>query len=197
MTTSWQGQASVDDSRRAGRELFDAFRSGAQPTPVATSLSVQYSEFCVGEVPVTVVQWATGDGNYVHKSGGYWGGGLVGLVALRSANAIGNARRRGRAEREAQGRWEQVDTGLLILTNKRFAIRGSQPVDMWFQYIQSVDCDGLALQVQVQGWSPMRLTIPRPDYWHVMFNKVAYDRLILPPQPSDGMTESSATSGAT
>ena len=68
----------------------------------------------------------------------------------------------------------------MFLTNKRIAVQGTQPVDMWFQYIQSAGCDGTALQVQVQGWSPMRLVVPQPDYWFVMFNKLAYGRLVLP-----------------
>ena len=185
MTSPWPGEAAANDSRRAAGELFDAFSSGAQPVPVATSLGLQYGEFCAGEAPATVVQWVTGDGTYVHKSGGYWGGGLVGLVALRSANAIGNSRRRKRAERESQGGWQPVDSGRMFLTNKRIAVQGTQPVDMWFQYIQSAGCDGTALQVQVQGWSPMRLVVPQPDYWFVMFNKLAYGRLVLPPLPSE------------
>src|ERR1700746_400440 len=174
MTTSWQEQTAVDDSRRAARELFDYLNSGGQPIPVATSLGMQYGEFCVGEAPVAFLQWVTGDVSYIHKSGGYWGGGLVGLVALRSASVIGNSRRRRRAERESQGRWQQTDQGRLFLTNKRFAIQGAQWTDIWFQYIQSVNCAGAGLQVQVQGWNPITLTLPRPDYWYVMFSKLAY-----------------------
>ena len=185
MTNTWKWQTSVNDSRRAARELFEYLNSGGQPIPVATSLGMQYGEFCVGEAPVTVMQWVTGDGAYTHKSGGYWGGGLVGLIVLHSANAIGNSRRRRRAESESQGQWQQADQGRMFLTNKRLAIQGAQWTDIWFQYIQSVNCDGVALHVQVQGWDPMRLTVPQPDYWYVMFNKLAYDQLTVPPSPND------------
>jgi hypothetical protein len=47
------------------------------------------------------------------------------------------------------------------------------------------DCDGIAIQVYLQGCPPMRLQMPQPDYWFVMFNKLAFDRLVLPPPPSD------------
>jgi len=33
------------------------------------------------------------------------------------------------------------------------------------------NCAGIAIQVHLQGCPPMRLQMPQPDYWFVMFNK--------------------------
>jgi hypothetical protein len=102
-------------------------------------------------------------------------------VALRGAKAIGNSRRRRRAERESQGQWREGDRGRVFLTNRRFVVQGTRQVDMWFSYIQAVECDNTGLLLQLHGWSPLRLQIAQPDYWFVLFNQVAYGRLTFPP----------------
>jgi hypothetical protein len=178
------GPSAADDSRRAARELYDYLSSGEPPVPIAApSLALQFGEFCVAEAPVSVLQWATGDGTYLHKSGGYWGGGLVGLLALRGAKAIGNSRRRRRAERESQGQWREADHGRVFLTSRRFVTQGAQQVDMWFPYIQAVEYDRTGLHLQLHGWTPLRLQAAEPDYWFVLFNQVAYGRLVFPSAP--------------
>jgi hypothetical protein len=68
----------------------------------------------------------------------------------------------------------------MLLTSRRFTVQGNEQVDMWFPYLQHLTMDGAGLQLQVHGWSPLRLQLAQPDYWFVMFNKLAYDRLIFP-----------------
>ena len=43
------------------------------------------------------------------------------------------------------------------------------------------DCNGRAIELEIGGLPRTALQIPTPDYWFVMFNKLAYDRILLPP----------------
>lgn len=127
-----------------------------------------------------------GRGDYLHKSGGYYGGGVVGLIALRGASAIGNSRRRSAAAREAAAQWRVVDRGRIFLTSQRFSIQGESGwKDIWFGGVRMSDCDSVSIALEVDGWPSTRLEMPYPDYWFVLFRKLAYNRVMMPPWPDD------------
>lgn len=180
-----RGSKQINDSRRFGRELAQAFIDGADPTPVQVPVRLGPGEFCVGQVQVTVYQWREGEGDYVHKSGGYAGGGILGYAALRGAKAIGNSRRRSKAAREAAATWREVDRGTLFVTNKRFAVQGSVWTDVWFPSIRSSETDSRAITLQVAGIEPMMFEVDYADYWYVMFQKLAYGEHHMPDPPTD------------
>jgi hypothetical protein len=179
-------------SRRSGRELALAFARGAQPQPVPVPLTLRGGEICVGSSAGVVLQWLEGQGEYVKKSGGYmFGGGGLGLAfnTLRlTSNLVGNSARRTRAGREATLQWRPVDQAQVYVTNSRFALHGSsQWVDIWYEDIRMSDCDGSVIQLEIAGLPRTALQIAYPDYWFVMFHKLAYDRVLIPPaNPSEG-----------
>jgi hypothetical protein len=179
----------LDESRHAGRELAITFASGAQPKPVHVGLSLYPGEFCVGFIAGLVLQWLDNDVEYTKKSGGYMlGGGGVGIAynATRlTSNLLGNGIRKARARHQAAFRWRTVDQGNIFITNRRFAIQGAaQWIDLWYEDIRMADCNGQAIELQISGVPRTALQIWPPDYWFVMFNKLAYDRVFLPPAAS-------------
>ena len=180
----------VAESRHAGRELAAAFASGAQPQPVPVSLSLHPGEFCVGVVAGQVLQWLDGVGEYAKKSGGYmFGGGGFGVAynSVRlTSNLLGNSVRKARGRREAAFKWRTVDQGNVFITNQRFAIQGAcQWIDLWYQDIRMADCNGQAIELEMSGSPRTALQIWPPDYWFVMFNKLAYNWVLVPPATND------------
>ena len=174
-------------SRKAGRELAHAFSQGAQPQAVSASIVLPAGEFCVGITAGSVLEWADSEGQYVKKGGGYlFGGGAFGMAfnaARLTTNVMGNSIRKARAGREAMFQWRPLDQGQLFITNRRFAIRGArQWIDLWYQNIRMAYCDGRAIELEMSGSPRTALEIPTPDYWFVMFNKLAYDRILMPPE---------------
>jgi hypothetical protein len=182
----------VAASRRSGRELALAFARGAQPQPVPVSLSLSGREICVGSSAGVVLQWLEGQGEYMQKSGGYmFGGGGMGLAfnAFRlTSNVVGNSARRSRAGREAALQWRPVDQAQVYITSSRFALQGSsQWVDIWYDHVRMSECDGQAIQLEIAGLPRTALQVGYPDYWFVMFHKLAYDRVLIPPaDPNQG-----------
>jgi hypothetical protein len=183
----------INESRRSGRELALALQAGADPAPVAVRLALNAGELCYGSTPVQLLQWLEGDDSYVHKSGGYYGGGMVGLLALRTATAIGNGRRRAAAARAGMAQWRPVEQGQLFVTNRRFAIQGSRGWDdIWYPSVRMSECDGMGIHLELQGWPRTVLRIPFADYWFVLFHKLAYDTVMMPPPPDDEPVQENA-----
>jgi hypothetical protein len=178
-------QQMIDDSRHAGRELALAFQNGATPRPVSVRLALQRGEVCVGQIPTIVCRFLEGDGSYTKRSGGWMiGGGLFGAVysaVSLTSNAVGNAARRAKAARDAVGQWRQVDSGTVYLTDRRWSMQTSTTWhDLWFSDIRMSDCDGKMIVLEIAGMPRTGLIMPGPDYWFVMFNKLAYDRVVFP-----------------
>jgi len=185
-------QEMIDDSRRAGRELAQAFHNGATPQAIDVPLALPPGEFCVGQIPMNVYQFLEGDGSYVKRSGGWMlGGGVFGAAYSAfnlTSNAVGNAVRRASAAREAAGQWRHVDTGTVYLTNRRWSMQTATTWhDLWFTDIRLSDCDGKMITLELAGMPRTGLSIPGPDYWFVMFHKLAYDRVVTPPPPTHGL----------
>jgi hypothetical protein len=181
---AWAERDAVNDSRRVGRELAYSLNGGAEPRPIPTRMALEPGEFCVGETDVLVLEWLPGTGAYVHKSGFFVGSGWVGLAAgaaFAAFTAAGNSRRRAEAEHDAQYRWRPVDQGRLFLTNYRFCVQGNHWLDVWFPHVRMSECTGLAITLQLAGCPPMALLMPGPDWWYVMFQKLAYNRVVVPP----------------
>jgi len=186
--SEWQG---TSPSRRTGRSLAQALRAGTQPQPIRARVHLEAEEFCVAELPVTVHQLLAGDGSYTHKSGGYIIGSSVAGAVLGGAfsaarfavNVTGNQLREWRAARDAALQWRPVDAGRLYLTNRRFAIQGAIWTDLWFRDIRLSGCDSEAIELHATGESPIRFEIPEPDYWFVLFNKLAFDTVVDAPEP--------------
>jgi hypothetical protein len=180
----------IDESRRAGRRLAMALHQGASPHRVPTRLALRKDEFCAGEIPVHIYQFLEGDGAYTKRSGGWMiGGGLIGAVYSAvnvTSNVVGNAARRAQAAREAAGRWRHVDTATIYLTDQRWSVRTSTSwYDLWFSDVRMSDCDGKMITLDLAGMPRTGLVLPDADYWFVMFTKLAYDRVVMPPPPSD------------
>ncbi|MEU4835720.1 hypothetical protein [Streptosporangium sp. NPDC023615] len=182
----------VRESRAAGRELAHAFGRGVRPQAVDARMVLDRDEFCVGQVPAVVLLLTDAEAEYVRKSGGYvLGGSPAGLVlgsmfsaARFTSNVVGNRMRKARAAREAAPQWRPADEGTLYLTNRRFAVQGRlQWHDLWFEHIRMSDCDGLTIRLELSGSPSTMLEVPHPDYWFVMFNKLAYDKVVVPPGP--------------
>ena len=175
------------ESRKAGRELAHAFNQGAQPQAISTSIVLPAGEFCVGVTAGSVLEWADSEGQYVKKGGGYvFGGGGFGIAfnaARLTGNVMGNSIRKARAGREAAFQWRPLDQGQLYVTSRRFAVQGvRQWIDLWYQDIRMADCNGRAIELEMSGSPRTALEIPAPDHWFVMFNKLAYDRIVMPPE---------------
>jgi hypothetical protein len=76
-----------------------------------------------------------------------------------------------------------ADQGQLFITNRRFAIQGArQWIDLWYQNIRMAECNSRAIELEMSGSPRTALEIPSADYWFVMFNKLAYDRIVMPPE---------------
>lgn len=175
------------ESRKAGRELAHAFNQGAQPQEVSAGIVLPAGEFCVGVTTGSILEWADSEGQYMKKGGGYLiGGGGFGMAfnaARLTTNVMGNSIRKARAGREAAFQWRPLDQGRLFVTNHRFAIQGArQWIDLWYQDIRTADCNGRAIELEMSGSPRTALEIPTPDYWFVMFSKLAYDRVVMPPE---------------
>ena len=183
-------QEMIDESRRSGRQLATALLNGAEPRSVDVRVALQRGEYCVGQVPVHVYQYVTGDGVYVKKSGGWMiGGGLIGAAisaASITTNVVGNAARRAEAARDAAAHWEFAEQATVYLTSRRWSLSTATTwVDWWFNGIRASDCNGKMVTLELAGQPRVGLVMPHPDYWFVMFHKLAYDRVPMPPQPSD------------
>ncbi|MGK5682413.1 hypothetical protein [Actinoplanes sp. URMC 104] len=192
MTAQRKSEAEmIDESRRSGRQLAGAFNGGAEPQPINSRVALQRGEHCYGEIPAHVYQFLEGDGSYMKRSGGWtMGGGVFGAMISAvnvTSNAVGNARRRAQAARDAQGQWQHVESGTIYLTNRRWSINtGSTWHDWWFNGVRMSDCDGKMITLELVDLPRTGLVTPHPDYWYVMFSKLAYDRVHMPPPPSDG-----------
>jgi hypothetical protein len=66
------------------------------------------------------------------------------------------------------------------LTNYHFCVQGNHWLDVWFPHVRMSECNGLAITLQFAGCPPMALLMPGPDWWYVMFQKLAYNRIVVP-----------------
>lgn len=180
----------IRESRNAGRELALAFGQGVEPRPVNVRHVLQPGEVCFGQVPTVVLQFSSIDAGDIKKGGGYAiGMSPAGLVlgaayslARFTTNTVGNQIRKSRAEQEAAGQWRPVDDGLLSITNRRFSVQGrGQWLDVWYEHIRTSDCNGLGISLEVSGSPPLAFELFPADYWYVMFNRLAYQTVVMPP----------------
>ena len=179
MTNYTKGAAAVISASPTGFDLAKWLRSGWTPTPIQAPFPLQPDETCVGVVDGVVEQWLEGDGSYVHKSVA-WAGGVGGLALGAATSAIGNARRRAKAAKEAAERWRAVDNPRIYITNQRFAMQGRQWVDLWYPTLRTVTYDQAGVVVQTAGASAMRLRMLPPDYWFVLLRHLAYGEITDP-----------------
>lgn len=190
-----------------GHELAQAFLRGEQPRQIQVRFNLNPGEFCVADLPVEVYQQvAAGDGSYMKKRGGYIIGGSPGgmvaggmfSAAKLAVNVGGNQIRKQRARRDATVQWRQVESGRLFMTSERLAVKGSNTwLDLWYENLAMSERNGQFLELHTSGDIPLRLEITELDYWFVMFNKLAYDRVDIPPAaPTVTATTRSAPRGA-
>jgi hypothetical protein len=182
----------ISVSRIAGQRLAHEFNQGVEPGAVDVPIVLHPGEFCVGHAPVTVLCFMEAEAEYVKTGGGYELGRnpfilpfqlLFNLIQFL-IHVIGNRIRRSRAEREAAPQWRPIDVGTLFLTNRRFAVHGQMRWhDLWFEDIRMSDCNGIFIRLDMSGSPPLAPELTTPDWWYVMFNKVAYDRVVMPPPP--------------
>jgi hypothetical protein len=182
----------AQESRQAAQALAEAFRRGVQPQAVDVRMALQPGEYCTGYVPVTVLQYLAADTSWTKKGGGYViGGSPAGLVfggaysALKfGSNVVGNQLRKAKAAREAAAQWRPVEGGTVYITSERFAVQGqTQWFDIWYGDVRVSDCTELGLQLELSNQPPTVLQVPAPEYWFVMFNKLAYDKVVDTPAP--------------
>ncbi|WP_066374580.1 hypothetical protein [Herbidospora mongoliensis] len=182
----------IRQSRILGRELAAAFTRGVEPQAVDVQMALQRDEFCVGHSAALLLYYTDAEAEYLKKSGGYVIGSSPGGFALGAifsaakftSNVVGNQVRKSRAAREAAPQWRPVDQGTIYLTNRRFALQGqAQWHDLWFENIRMSDCDGRIIRLEMVGSPPLGLETINPDWWFVMFNKLAYGKVVMPPDP--------------
>jgi len=160
-----------------GAELVAWLRSGWEPASIQTPFPLQADERCVGVVDSVLEGWLASDGSYMHKSVG-WAGGLGGLALGAATSAIGNARRRAKAAREAAERWRVIDRPRVFMTSRRLALQGSEWMDVWYSGIRVVNQDHSGLIVQSAGGPAIRLQVHSPDYWYVLLRHYAYNDVV-------------------
>lgn len=71
-----------------------------------------------------------------------------------TARAFGAIRRQlsELAARHAMAQWRPIDEGRVFVTNRRFAVQGSQQWnDIWYGSIRMSDCDSLAILIHLDG----------------------------------------------
>lgn len=156
-------------------QLAANFKQGWFPPPVQVPFRLQGDETCVGVVDADVEYWLDGDGSYTHKSVAF-SSGLGGLVLGGTMSAIGNARRRNKAAREAAPRWRYSDSARIYMTTARIALQGSRDWnDLWFGNVRTLNYDDAGVIVQLSGSPAARLRLWPQDYWFVMLRKLAFD----------------------
>lgn len=160
------------------RQLSAWLAAGNTPEPVPCPIVLMEGEHCYGHTRAALDQLLTGDGTYVHKSGGFIAGGLVSMVAVGSArgavNAVGNRRRRQAAEREAAAQFRPVDAGELYLTDRRLALAGQEWVDVWHSDIRQSQCTPDGITLSTPGVPVLRLRTGCDPYWYLLFRHIAY-----------------------
>jgi hypothetical protein len=102
-------------------------------------------------------------------------------TARLATNVIGNSKRRRDAAQEAAGAWRPVEQGQLYLTNRRFAIAAGQWIDLWFEHVRTSETSHGCIRLQLSGMPATALQLPHVDYWYVMFMKLAFGRVVMPP----------------
>jgi hypothetical protein len=180
MSTQDQG---FEQSLRLGRELAEYFQRGGQPQPQPSPIVLQPGEQYFGQVPAQVLQWQEGDGVYTSTSV-FWFGGILGTVAALGTTAVVNGAARRRAEREMAARWRPVDSAIVHVTNRRLALEGNIWTDVWYGAIRKSDCNATSILFEVAGWRSTCLALAYPHYWFVMMRKLAYDEVVMPPEPN-------------
>jgi hypothetical protein len=104
---------------------------------------------------------------------------------MAAGTVVGNSARRARAEREAAPRFRLVDEGPLYITDRRFAIQGSmQWIDLWFDQIRMISCDGDSITVHASGIPPIQLHAWPIDYFYVLYHFLANNNIIQVPSDS-------------
>jgi hypothetical protein len=155
--------------------LATSLRAGWFPPPMQVPFPLQADESCVGIVDAAGEQWLEGEGSYTHKSVA-WAGGLSGLVLGGTLNAVGNARRRAKAARQAAEQWRHIDSFRIYVTTSRIALQGSRDWhDMWFSNLRTLNYDDAGVILQMSGNPASRLRMWPPDYWFVMLRKLAFN----------------------
>lgn len=171
----------INDSRVAGRQLTAAIQRGEPIHTIACPMRLQPGEHCVGTSQVGLMQFVGADVTWTEKRGGGWG--IGSMLVMGAVNAVGNSRRETEARRKAAPQWRLVDTGQMWLTNVRFAVQGSEWINLWHENIDATNCDGLSIEVHYAGMPPTRIRINYADWWFVMLNWVAFAEVKLPPEP--------------
>jgi hypothetical protein len=160
-----------------GAALATAFRAGYVPPAVQVPFAMTPSEVCVGAVDVRVEQWLPGDDTYTHKSVA-WAGGIGGLVLGGTLNAIGNARRRSKAGRNAAEQWRYIDNMRVYCTTARIALQSNREWhDLWYVNMRTLEHDAAGIIIQMSGNPPSRFHMKPPDYWYVMVRRFAWNQI--------------------
>jgi hypothetical protein len=172
-------QREIDDSRQAGRNLAFAIQAGVPIQIIDCPFRLRHAEKCVATGQVAVMRYFATDAEWVEKRGG--GFGLLTMGLMGTAHMIGNANRKSEALRRATAQWRTVDQGRMWLTTERFAIQGAEWTNLWHEGVDMADCDGLAVELHLEGMPPTRLRISYADWWFVMMQWVGFGHLVMPP----------------
>lgn len=170
----------LTQSLKAGRDLARYFANGGVPQPQPSPIVLGRDEQYYGQVHVEVAQWQEGDGVYTRRTV-WWVGGIFTTALALGATAIVNGADRRRAELELAARWRRVDVATLHVTNRRLALQGSIWTDIWYPTIRMSGCDETSIVFEIEGWPSTRLSTGAPHFWFVMFRKLAYDEIAMPP----------------
>jgi len=177
-----QGQDAGGVTTMTAHGLADLFESGGWPPPLAAPMRLEAEEVCYAQGPVRIQILAEGENVYLHKTA--FGLSPMG-VAIGVGTMLGNQHRKAKASREAALRWRPAGEGVIYITDRRLTIRDEQQwKTLRYEQIMAAYCNGGAMEVQREGAPSLRLTMPNVEYYFVMFFRLAFDRVVRPPQRS-------------
>ena len=171
---------SQSGSPESGTGLAQLLRGGGRPAPFPVPLRLERGEECHAQGPANLEMFVPGgDGSYVHKT--RFGFSPLG-VAVGMGTMIGNQARKAKAARDAREDWRSMGKATAYFTTHRVAINQKQDwMNVWYSDVMTAGCDGRSIQIQRNGDSAVRLTLPNIHYFYVMFYWLAFDQILDPP----------------
>lgn len=167
---------------KTGNELADKLDGGWTPPQVTVPMRLSAGESCYAQAPVKVSQFYGTDAEWTVKM--VHGLSAVGIT-MKMFTAMGNSRRKAKAEREAEAQWRDVAEGTVFLTDKRVVIRHKEGWESFaYQSMMQAEFDGTAITFEGEGWSPTRLYVGDAGYFFVLFHFLAFGQVTRLAQPT-------------
>ncbi len=168
----------VRDSLIAANRLSSFLRRGGSPEPILASIPLFESEQVYSAQTFSLYEFAGRNVTYNRTLFGI--GSPMMFAATLAGSALFNYSRKQRAIAEAAAQWRVVSQGTAFVTNLRFGLQGlSGWFDVPFDAIRNSDLapyEGILFFLD--GANPMKLVLPWPEYHFLLFQFLAYRRVI-------------------